>query len=68
MNITLHLTFLEEHGLYRTLMKFFDVLPKENKILSVRVQDKSCNSPEDQQPYLKDTPTRVFSCEFSKNI
>ena len=41
---------------------------KKNKILSVRVQDKSCNSPEDQQPYLKDTPTQVFSCEFSKNI
>ena len=34
----------------------------------MHVKDKSCNSPEDLQLYLKDTSTWVFSCEHSKNI
>ena len=37
---------------------------KKNKILSVHVKDKSCNSLEDQQLYQKGTPTQVFSCEY----
>ena len=32
-------------------MKFFKVLPKKHKIFSVRVKDKSCNSPEGLQLY-----------------
>ena len=32
-------------------MKFFKVLPKENKTLKVHVKDKSCNSPEGLQLY-----------------
>ena len=39
---------------------------KKNKILSVHVKDKSCNSPEGQQIYQKETPAQVFSCEYSK--
>ena len=34
----------------------------------MHVKDKSCNSPEDLQLYLKDTSTWLFSCEHSKNI
>ena len=39
-----------------------------NKILRAHVKDKSCNSPEDLQLYWKETPTRVFSCEYSKTF
>ena len=40
--------------------------PKRNKILRVYVKDKSWNSPECLQLYSKETPTRVFSCEYSE--
>ena len=53
---------------YIKLISFFKDLPKQNKILNVHVKDKSCNSPEGLQLYLKDTSTLVFSCEHSKNI
>ena len=53
---------------YRKLMKFLRFYLKKNKILGVPVKDKSCNSPEDLQLYLKDTSAQVFSCEHSKNI
>ena len=32
---------------------------EKNKILSVHVKEKSCNSPEGLQLYEKETPTRV---------
>ena len=41
---------------------------KKNKILSVQVKEKSYNSPEGLQLYPRDTPTQVFSCEYSKNF
>ena len=39
-------------------------LPKESKIFSVHVQEKSCNSPEGQQLYQKDNSAQVFFCEY----
>ena len=36
---------------------------KKDKILSLHVKDKSCNSLEAQQLYQKRTSTQVFSCE-----
>ena len=39
-----------------------------NKILRAHVKDKSCNSPEGLQLYWRETPTRVFSCEYSKTF
>ena len=36
---------------------------KKNKILSVSIKDKSCNSPEGLQPYWKEAPTH-----FSRHI
>ena len=41
---------------------------KKDKILSLHVKDKSCNSPEDQQLYQKRTPTQVFSCEYCERF
>ena len=40
--------------------------PKKDKILSLHVKDKSCNSLEAQQLYQKRTPRQVFSCEYSE--
>ena len=37
-------------------------------MLSVRVKDKSCYSPEGQQLYEKQTPTHMFSCEYCKSF
>ena len=34
----------------------------------MRVKDNSCNSPECQKFYLKETPIGVFSCERSKSF
>ena len=39
---------------------------KKDKILSLHVKDKSCNSLEAQQLYQKRTPTQVFSCEYTE--
>ena len=52
----------------KKLMKILNVSPKKNKILRVQVKDKSCNSPEGLQLYQKETPTWVFSCEYSKSF
>ena len=49
-------------------MKFLRSYLKKNNILSVHVKDKSCNSPEGLQLYLKESPTWVFSCEYSKSF
>ena len=39
---------------------------KKDKILSLHVKDKACNSLEAQQIYQKRTSTEVFSCEHSE--
>ena len=52
-----------KNKVYRKLMNFY---LKKNKISSVHVKDKSCNSLEGQQLYQKGTPTQVFSCEYSE--
>ena len=52
----------------KKLMKIFKVSPKKKKILRVHVKDKSCTSPEGLQLYQKETPTWVFSCEYSKSF
>ena len=41
---------------------------KKDKILSLHVKDKFCNSLEAQQLYQKRTPTQVFSCEYSEQL
>ena len=41
---------------------------KKDKILSLHVKDKFCNSLEAQQLYQKRTPTQVFSCEYSERF
>ena len=45
---------------YWKLMKFFKVLLKKNNILSVHIKDKSCNSPEDLQFYLRHFNMDIF--------
>ena len=47
-------------------MEIFKVLQNKNKIVSVFVEDKSCNSLEGLQLHEQETPTQVFSCEYSK--
>ena len=42
--------------------------PKKDKILSLHVKDKSCNSLEAQQLYQKRTPTQIFSCEYAERF
>ena len=49
-------------------MKILRFYLKKNKIFSVRVKDKSCNHPKGLQLCLKETPTQVFSCEYSKSF
>ena len=47
-------------------MKFLKVLPKEcmsNKVLTVHVKGKSCNSPKSLQ-----ISTRLFSSQYFKNV
>ena len=51
-----------KNKVYRKLINFDR---KKNKISSVHVKDKSCNSLEGQQVYPKGTLTQVFSCEYS---
>ena len=52
----------------KKLMKIFKVSPKKKKILRVHIKNKSCTSPEGLQLYQKETPTWVFSCEYSKSF
>ena len=62
VKITLHLTFFKR-TVYRKLMNFFKVLPKETKILLVHVKDKSHNSLQDFRPATllkRDSKTGAF--------
>ena len=56
MNITLHLIF------FRRALIFLGFFLKKNKLLSVQ------NNLEGLQLYSEETPTQVFSCEYSKSF
>ena len=42
------------------IMKFLRFYPKKNKIISVSIKDKSCNSPEEN--FMKKRPQHIFPC------
>ena len=46
--------------IWRKFMKFLRFYLKKNKILSVSIKDKSCNSPEEN--FMKKRPQHNFLC------
>ena len=58
-NVTLHLTFFRRTLFIETWWNFLRCYLKQNKILSMRLKDKSCNSPEGLQLYQEETPAET---------